>query len=258
MDNHSLPTLIVAEMTTRVQGHFGFYLEDLSTGKSWGVNENQAYDAWSLLKLNMMVAVLKKVERKELSLQDRVSMSLEYSAQGAPPMPRRVNSVTISSLLTDMIMLSDNIASAGVALTMPALEFQDSLRDTGMPCSLPSEPTRMPQVSPKQFANVLRSLHSATYLNRQNSDLALSLLSGTVYDTLLRDGVPRNVTVAHKVGFNADKGDYHDCGIVCLPNRNYVLCLMGTGTNLEEAERVYRTVSKQVYEFMAKTCSSGI
>ncbi len=249
----SLPASILAELTTQVNGHFSLYLEDLTSGKSWGVDENKTYDAWSLLKLSTMITVLKKVERKELSLQDNVTMSMDLPGQGAAPPCRRAYLVSINALLADMIALSDNIASAGLALTMVGAEFQECLRATGIPCAPPGEPgNRIPPVSPKQFANVLRSLDSATYLNRQDSDFALSLLSSSVYDTLIRAGVPRRVSVAHKVGFNANSGDYHDCGIVFLPNRRYILCIMSTGTNVEEAERVFSAVSRRVYEFMGR------
>ena len=62
--------------------------------------------------------------------------------------------------------------------------------------------------------------------------------------------MPKGISVSHKVGFDATSGDSHDCGIVFLPNRPYMLCIMSRNTTKDESERVMSAVSRQVYEFM--------
>ena len=249
-----LPPSIAAEVTTNVEGHFSFYLEDLTSGNSCGMDADHTYDAWSLMKVVTLVTVLKKVERHELSLDDNVILLMDKPEPATPAAAtdRKYCHLSVSMLMSDMIELSDNVAAAGLSTTISASAFQESLRATGMPSSVPGDSINpMPRVSPRQFANLLRSLESASYLNESDSAMALPLLANTVYDDQLRAGPPRDILVAHKVGFNVATGDYHDCGIVYLPHRPYILCIMSTGTNLKEADRVISTLSKRVYDFMA-------
>ena len=248
-----LPAAIVSELTTNVQGHFSLYLEDLTSGNSWGVDEDCTYEGWSLMKVVTMVAVLKKVERKELSLEDNVTLFTDNPREesSATPTNCRYCRLSVNALLSDMIELSDNVAAVGLATTISASEFQQTLRDLGMPSASPSESQSLvPRVSPRQVAEVLRSLKLVSYLNKSDSELALTLLSNTVYGNQIRAGTPQNLLVAHKVGYNATTGDYHDCGIVFLPNHPYILCIMSTRSNVREADRVMSTVSRQVYDFM--------
>jgi len=236
-------------LTNGVQGRYGLYLEDLRTGASLGIREREAFRPWSQLKVCVLVAALKAVQDGRLSLAN------------PPPLPPAESGPSAGlPLLTHMERMigeSDNQASFALARCFTAEEFQETLMALGLPSAPPGKPkTHLPDITPKAFANVLRSLAAAAYLRKPYADLALALLSDTIFNTQLRAGLPPDVALAHSVGYNAESGDFSDSGIVYLPGAPYLLCLMGAGSTREESERVMSEASRLVYERL-RTLTGG-
>jgi len=228
-------------LTNGVQGRYGLYLEDLRTGASLGIREREAFRPWSQLKVCVLVAALKAVQDGRLSLAN------------PPPLPPAESGPSAGlPLLTHMERMigeSDNQASFALARCFTAEEFQETLMALGLPSAPPGKPkTHLPDITPRAFANALRSLTAAAYLRKPYADLALALLSDTIFDTQLRAGLPPDVPLAHSVGFNAESGDFSDSGIIYLPGAPYILCLMGADSTREESERVMSEASRRVYE----------
>lgn len=248
-----LPSSIVTTLTSDVRGHFSVYIEDLKTGMWWGMGEKEAYEAWSLLKVSTLVALLKKAEREQIFLDENVVLTpdeLRHESQYVGNEASGFKAFSIKELAERMIEDSDDAAAIAICKKLTFDEFQECFRAMAMPLATP--PNTLPRISPEQYANLLRSLYRADYLDRTSCDVALSLMSNTVFTEQIRAGIPGEVKLAHKVGFNAGTGDSHDCGIVFLPNRPYVICVMSTGTSKEEADRVMSSFSSQVYEFMQR------
>ncbi len=236
------------------QGHFSVYLNGLDSGAWLGINENDPYKGWSLLKVSVVMTLLKKVERRQLTLNQNVVLrphELREKYVLYPVTAIGANGMPMKALVSRMISFSDNTASAVLGEFVQGDEFQECLLATGLPPALPNEPrNNLPCVSPKQFASLLRSLYYSSYLQPPFSRLILALMVNTIYNSQIKTGVPEEIPVAHKVGFNAACGDFHDCGIIYFPHHPYILCVMGTGSTREEADRVISAVSRQVYDFM--------
>jgi len=84
------------------------------------------------------------------------------------------------------------------------------------------------------------------------SKISLQALAETVYASQLPSGVPEGTKVAHMVGYNANRGDFHNCGIVYHPKGAYILCVMSRNSTREEADRVIHAISRTVYEYYAE------
>jgi beta-lactamase class A len=251
----SLKTQLTNILSNNVCGKFSIYVEDLSSGKWMGINEDERYNAWSLLKVPIMVTVLKKVELKKFSLDTKISLKgKQYDTYALQPIEKiSDNSATVKTLIERLITLSDNTASAALAGLFTADEFQQNLFALGLPRAPPDKPKNyLPLISPKQYANMLRSLYYSKYLKKQYCQLVLSLLSKTIYDSQIKKSLPSKIKVAHKVGFNAGCGEFHDCGIVYLPDRPYIISVMSAGSTREEADKVISSISKIVYEYFEK------
>lgn len=245
----------VAELLSdpSLKGHYGVYFERLDSGCWFGVNETDLFNQWSLLKVEIAMTVLKKIERGELELGRRVALSAAEINAAAPVGGLSYSGeFTIKQLIERMICDSDNASAMALARFFSADEFQDTLLAVGMPSAPAGQPRNfLPPASPKEYANSLRDLYFAKYLSKPSSDLLLALKANTRYDSQIRKGLPANILVSHKVGFNADSGDFHDCGIVFLPGRAYILCVMSSGNTREEADRVIGAISRLVYEFVS-------
>src|SRR6185312_8614891 len=70
----------------------------------------------------------------------------------------------------------------------------------------------------------MRVLYNATYLSRDDSEKALSLMAQTDFTDGIESGVPNGITVAQKFGeANVAQGstvvghEFHNCGVVYYP-----------------------------------------
>lgn len=236
-----------------VKGQYSLYFEDLNSGVWFGIDETNLYNQWSLLKVKVAATVLKKVERREITLASKVKLSPADldTATLYPELNHAGDELTVRELLDRLIRYSDNTASFALSRLFKADEFQDTLLAVGtLPAPADKPRNFLPSVSPKEYANALRDLYFAKYLSKPSSELILALMADTVYDSQIRMGLPPDIKVAHKVGFNADCGEFHDCGIVYLPDAPYILCVMSKKSTRDEADRVIREISRLVYEFV--------
>jgi beta-lactamase class A len=242
------PQLIGIINNSANHGIYGVYFEDLTTGAWIGINERDKFMPLSLTKLPLLVAVMKKAERGELDLEQKVTIQKEFlDSQSGTLYKNGVGSTfTVKELLTHMINESDNTAFYALLNVTSVEEFETARMAMGLP------PLNDPGlISPKEYSNMLRSLYFSTYLRRFFSEVALNLMMSTNFDSELPSGVPKNVQVAHKVGFSEKRGFYHDCGII-YDDYPYILCVMSTNSTQEESNRVISSISKAVYEYKHK------
>jgi beta-lactamase class A len=204
-----------------------------------------------------LATLLKKVERRQLSLHQIIVLTPEQIQAERllrPDCNISTNGMPMRELINRIIELSDNITLAVIGKYIRMEEFQECLQATGQPTAPTNELSKgPPRISPKQYTSLLKSLYYSSYLQPTLSQLILSLMSDTIFGMWIKAGLPAEIKLAHKVGFNADSGDFHDCGIVYLPSphKPYVLCIMSTGSTREEADRVISSISRQVYNFLA-------
>jgi beta-lactamase class A len=233
-------------------GQYGIYFEDLTTGAWIGINEKQKFYPFSLLKVPVLVAVLKKVQDENLSLEQRLYIKAKYldSKSGSLYMKGEGYSPTIRELLGYLVKESDN--TAVLTLTSELL-MMDDIYSANLAMGLPTNDSlsEQPLLSVKEYSNIFRSLYYSTYLRRRFSELALVLMMNTDYSAQLPAGVPKDVKVAHKIGFYKEEGYYHDCGIVYYEPNPYLLCVMTGGLTQSEADNFISSISKVVYDYVS-------
>ena len=226
---------------------FGFYFEYLPTGTSIGVNEKNEFESASLFKVPIVMAYYHAKERKGIredpvvtiqkSQIDKEFGSLWKKGVGAK--------ISLKDAVSYALRESDNTA----AQVINSYKDHDDLLDVyeGIDIDLKTV-NQHAIISVKGFSSVLKSLFFASVISRDHSELILSELSQSVFSNALRSGVPKDIQVAHKVGF-LNENLYMDCGIVYVPRRPYVLCMVSASDG-EEADRRMKEVSSKVYEFV--------
>ena len=228
------------------QGHYAFYFEDLTTGAWLGINEKEEFMPLSLLKVPTMIATLKEVEDGNLSLDQYVVLDEQDidNRSGSLWMKGPGYALTVKDLLMRLIQDSDNTAE----LTLVNHVISDGVLLESTSAIGFSQSGNVTMVTPKEYANMLRGLYFSNYLRRPFSELALTIMLETDFNSQIPAGIPSTVKVAHKVGFYTWEGYYHDCGIIYAPDKPYILCIMSKGSTAEEADRVMSQLSKLVYE----------
>jgi beta-lactamase class A len=147
-----------------------------------------------------------------------------------------------------MIVYSDNNAFMLLSAHVSPAELQRTYEklDLRAPGSAAT-----PELSAETYASFFRVLYNASYLPKDLSEWALSVLAESDFRDGIVRGVPRGVAVAHKFGEHRDdaagKVQLHDCGIVYVPGHPYLLCVMTRGTSFEHLDDAIAAISRVVH-----------
>ncbi len=242
--------------------HASVYFRDLNNGPWFGINENDRFSPSSLIKVPLMIAYFKETERDPALLSQRVLISEKSDGEMEQNYLPEVSltkgeRVTIEELINHMIIYSDNYAYDlllnHIDSTLVFSVYSDF--DINMKLANQTDPYGN-IISVKDYASFFRILYNSSYLDNTMSERTLSILSKSTFKKGIVAGVPSKVTVAHKFGErNYElKGEkqLHDCGIVYVPNRPYLICIMTRGKEFSKLEKTIAGISKIVYEGVTK------
>lgn len=234
------------------------YYRDLNNGPWIGINQDEAFSPASLLKVPIMMAVFKREELQKGYLEKKINYikhTDDYTKPNIeePNLVKVGNTYTVMELVEKMIIYSDNEAKQLLLLDMDEMILERVYSDLGVKFKEKDNPYDILSVT--DYSAFFRILYNASYLNYELSEKALELLSQTHYAEGLRAGVPTNILLAHKYGErgfrDSDIKQLHDCGIVYLKDRPYLLCVMTRGTNFDEQAKLIAYISQRFYEVLS-------
>lgn len=119
---------------SRVPGDVGFYFKDLTTGEELGRNENEMFQAASVIKLPMFAVVAKFVAEGKASWEDRL---VAHNEERVPPCGalwffEDEPSVRLKTLCGLMITISDNMATNMIMRHFGIETFNREFREIGL------------------------------------------------------------------------------------------------------------------------------
>ncbi|MBM0235366.1 serine hydrolase [Micromonospora sp. STR1_7] len=181
-------------------------------------------EVYSVNKIAVATAVLDKVDRGLLTLDQRVEVTAAivvpggdgiFSLDGAYP-----SSVTLGHVLANLLTVSDDTAVRLCGLVAPAAEINSILVAKGFP-NTQVEPVANPNrfflgtSTPRETHDLLRALVAGTLLSPASTTFLLGLLRSPVAFT---DGIRRTMSsderarIATKAGWFADAR--HEAGVI--------------------------------------------
>ncbi len=231
------------------------YVRDLNNGPWIGINQDETFLGGSLLKVPMLISYLKLSEtdpsllKKEIRYEKPIASNIQYYSPSRQIEPGKT--YTVEELLEYMIEYSDNNAAELLLQNIDKSEFDKVFISLGMGDPNPNVPY---VVNTKTYAGFFRILYNASYLTKENSEKALSMLTKVEFNRGLQSRLPANLVVAHKFGVRSD-GDVnqlHDCGIVYSPGNPYLVCVMSKGGTFDDMAQAISVVSEYVYDRFSK------
>lgn len=234
---------------------FSFYFEYLPTGTSIGVNEKDEFYAASLFKVPVVMAYYHQLE-KQKSKEDPVltireqDIDKEFGNLWKKGVGYKIR---MSEAIKLALRESDNTA---IKLIVPKIT-EDDFRHVyeALDIDLVSDGNGA-RLTAKGYASILKALFFSSALTENYSQEILKHLSKTIFVDKLPAGVPQNIAVAHKIGvFNKNKDQdeaFMDCGIVYVPNRRYILCMLSVSDEQTARERM-ANISRKIYNYVSST-----
>ncbi|MCA9538096.1 MAG: serine hydrolase [Myxococcales bacterium] len=243
--------------------HISVYVRDLDNGAWFGINEETAFAPASLMKVPILIALLVQEEMEPGYVQQPVFYPNDmpfnrpqHIVPGERIVPGR--NWPLWDVAEAMIIESDNNALHLLRSIVPPQTVNRVINDLGLVGRRGRDDGDPDALSVRTYATVFRVLYNASYLGPGTSNDALEMLSRSSFRRALVAGVPEQITVAHKFGeWDQHFRDYnarqlHDCGIVYLPGRPYLACIMTRGPEQEPLIGVVADISKQIFEEFAR------
>lgn len=236
------------------------YYRDLSNGQWVGINEREVFSPASMMKTPVFISFLKQVEKNPDLLKKQVVAEkkyFEYELQQNFNSSSKVEigkTYTLQQLAEIMIEHSDNIATIILSSYIQGEDFDNLFKAVGVEFEKDKGDAL---IRIKDFAAFFRILYNASYLNRDTSDFALSILANTTFKAGLVAGVPGDIPVAHKYGERVVKNidtkaisdqQLHDCGIIYHKKNPYILCVMTQGKDFNNQLSFIEEISRYIYE----------
>lgn len=115
-------------------GEMAVYLKNFTTGEEIALDADQVHETYSVIKIPIMVEVLRRVERGEFSLSDRLEFTSSQRRLGSGLLAELDDGLrpTLKDLLTLMIIVSDNSATDILADKVGRANVTKTMHDLGL------------------------------------------------------------------------------------------------------------------------------
>jgi beta-lactamase class A len=221
----------------RIGGRLGVHVLDTHTGQRIGLDDESRYATASTFKMLLAAALLKRVDRGEVSLTQRVSYSEEDMLKVVSPVTAKhvaEGSLPVQDLCAAIVEVSDNTAAnlllkligGPPALTKFARELGDDVTrldriEPDLNSNLPGDPRDT--TSPRAMVGTMQKLFTGGAL----STASVNLLTGWMTDATpglgrIRAGIPKSWKAGDKTGTGAN-GAVNDLAILWPPGRKPIL-----------------------------------
>ncbi|WP_199716465.1 serine hydrolase [Micromonospora musae] len=214
--------------TTRAGGNWQSYVSVTDSGGAPVVavadDPDQRLEAYSVNKIAVATAVLDKVDRGLLTLDQRLEVTAAIVVPGGDGIFSLDNaypsSVTLGHALAALLTVSDDTAVRLSGLVCPAAELNDILVAKGFP-NTQVEPVANPNrfflgtSTPRETHELLRALVAGTVLSPSSTEFLLGLLRSPIAFT---DGIRRTMSSQERARVATKAGWFgtarHEAGII--------------------------------------------
>lgn len=232
------------KVTENLSGVYGFYVVDLTTGFSYGVNETEAFEPASLNKLPVMAGMFMQEEKGRLSFSSIYKLRNEDKAMGGSLYGKPEGyELTYRDLIKLMGKESDNTAFVIAKNILGREKINQAIAEIGMVSTdIFAEDQK---TTPEDIGIFFEKLWGGDIVRQEYKNELLDYLTDTAYEVWITEGIPSDVRVAHKYG--RETHVVNDAGII-YADRPFVLVIMSKGVIKKDADAVFPEIARFVYE----------
>lgn len=250
------------ELEEEVSGYAGVagvYVQDAGGEWGYGARPDESFFSASVIKVPVMVAVFRRVEQGELSLDESYPTREEDWAAGAGTLQYDVpgESHTLESYLRKMMGESDNVATNALIRLAGGPDYVNSVAsDLGAESTLlyqpvTSERAAVPaldnRTTPRDMARMLAAVGSGEAASPGNCRRMLGLLGTNEFEGGIENGLPDDAEVNNKSGWLYKV--YNDAAVVEHDGEEYVISIFSKyGPATRESGEITERISEAVWE----------
>lgn len=229
--------------TKNLSGIYGLYVYQFDSGFSFGIYEDETFEAASLIKLPVMLTFYLEEEKGNLRLETKYKLKQTDKRSGAGFLASKPvgYEVTYRDLVKYMGKNSDNTAYAASKNILSEEKIINTLDFLEMKSTSLEKNT----TTPSGIGNFYKKLWVDGIINDKNKDELLNYLTDTDFEKWLSAGVSGGTKLAHKYGREVHV--VNDAGIV-FTQKPYVVVIMSKGVVDAEADKVFPKLSEIVFK----------
>ncbi|HSX17587.1 MAG TPA: serine hydrolase [Patescibacteria group bacterium] len=235
----------------QVNAQKSFYFEYLPDGTSVRVGSDNQLVAASLIKVPLTMNLYRAAELGRINLDKTVSVTDSEldNAYGDLWKQGPGTTITLRKAAEMALEQSDNTATHVIFDNIKGLLQPDEESLARLDIDQDMEAGQA-VINAKSYSSVLKGLYFSSYLEKKDSQELLGYLTKSAATNRLTQNLPASVLVAHKIGvYNASWAE-SDCGIVYVPKRPYIVCIM-VGLPEDQANAFIADISKTIYDFVS-------
>ncbi|SCL81971.1 serine hydrolase [Sporanaerobacter sp. PP17-6a] len=248
----------IREFIKNQKGNVAVAIKDLKTGKEIKINENLVFPSASTIKLSIMSELFNRVNAGSLNLNDKVELTenMKTGGDGILKELELGHKFTLKEIMTLMIIISDNMATNILIDLLGMDNINKRIKDMGlkntrlqrkMMDSQAAKEGRENLTTANDLCLILELIYRGENINEECSRMMLDILKRQQVRGRLDLYLPEDVIIAHKTG-DLDCLE-HDVGIVYLPHREYIICVLTNETETnKDGREIIGKVSKMVYD----------
>lgn len=240
-----------------LDGILGIAIKDLSTGRTFFINENEIFPQASSIKIAILLEVLKQAEEGKLKLDEFVDLTPEVKVGGGPILVFLGNpslKISLKDLCILMVVLSDNTATNLLIDRVGMTSINNRLLSLGLTQTKlrrkmmdlkAAEEGRENISTPLEMMTLLEKVWKGSVLSPEFRREFFNILA-LPKDSPLQQAVPEGITVADKPG--ELEAVRCDSGLVFLKKHPYIICVMTTYLSPEvEGNEIIKKIGSLVF-----------
>ncbi len=220
------------EITRDFKGFAGVYVYNLKTGEEAGVNADTIFPTASIVKVPIILGIFDKIDRGDLTLNDRFHYSEKrvYGGSGLMQFYKDSTQTDLRTLVALMITYSDNVASIwSQELAGGGVEINELMNNIGLKNTRVNSRTQgredlwkkygWGQTTPREMASILVKIKNREVLSNAACDEIYRMMTNSFYTDYALSQIPPYIQTAAKQGMvnesrselvmvNAPGGDY--------------------------------------------------
>jgi beta-lactamase class A len=208
--------------------NYSVVVKDMHSDFTVGINESLIYDAASVNKVPILIALYNKAGKNEIDLSDVITVQeADVQDYGTGKIRYDTAAYILGNYTVGLPFIQSYIETFGLTQT-------DIVNN---------------KTSNKDMATLFKALYDKKITTPALSDELLGMLKDSDFEDRLPAKLPKSATVYHKIGTGI--GGVHDAGIVEDGSTAYYIGIFTSDiTDEEQAAELLSTVSKTVYDFM--------
>lgn len=245
----------IAEEMKTIPGHLGFYYKNLVTGREFGIREEEAYLAASVIKLPLYLHILQQCAAGYMDMEQILTVTQEDKMPSCGALTLFTGDVPVNlrTLCRLMIVLSDNTATNKLIRHSTIPGANEAFRKMGLEKTVlrrllfdaeASAAGLQNTVSPREMGMLLEQLYRNAFVSEEVCREAMDTLLKQQVDHKL-GGKLFDAPIAHKTGEDEDLSN--DVGIVFAKNP-FVICFTGHDTDVYRWEDLMRRAAYDLYQ----------